>query len=67
MIDKIMKYINKHVYTNASHVIVLGTEMKDYLLNNNISKNGDNIHIIPNWYDEKLVSEKILITNFSKI
>ncbi|MCD8843895.1 glycosyltransferase family 4 protein [Staphylococcus gallinarum] len=58
MIDKIMKYINKHVYKNASHVIVLGTEMKDYLLNNNISKNGDNIHIIPNWYDEKLVSEK---------
>ena len=28
MIDKLMRYINRHVYKNAENVIVLGTEMK---------------------------------------
>ncbi|MCQ1417734.1 type 8 capsular polysaccharide synthesis protein Cap8L [Staphylococcus aureus] len=51
MIDKLMRYINRHVYKNAENVIVLGTEMKNYLLNHQISKNADNIHVIPNWYD----------------
>lgn len=49
MIDKLMRYINRHVYKNAENVIVLGTEMKNYLLNHQISKNADNIHVIPNW------------------
>ncbi|ANR67284.1 glycosyltransferase family 4 protein [Staphylococcus equorum] len=57
IIDKLMKYINKHVYKNAEHVIVLGTEMKNYLLENNISSNSENIHIIPNWYDENSVDQ----------
>lgn len=52
LIDKLMKYINKHVYKNAKNVIVLGTEMKNYLLKNHISKNPYNIHIIPNWFNE---------------
>ncbi|MBI5973001.1 glycosyltransferase family 4 protein [Staphylococcus caledonicus] len=52
MIDKLMKYINKHVYKNAENVIVLGTEMKNYLLQNRISNNANNIHVIPNWYIE---------------
>ena len=46
MIDKLMRYINRHVYKNAENVIVLGTEMKNYLLNHQISKNADNIHVI---------------------
>lgn len=57
MIDKVMKYINKHVYKNAEHVIVLGTEMKNYILENKISNNKNNIHVIPNWYDEKSLSK----------
>ncbi|PNZ82722.1 glycosyltransferase WbuB, partial [Staphylococcus petrasii] len=52
LIDRLMKYINKHVYKNARNVIVLGTEMKNYLLQNNISGNPGNIHVIPNWYTE---------------
>ncbi|WP_323703203.1 glycosyltransferase family 4 protein [Mammaliicoccus sp. Dog046] len=68
MIDKVMKYINKHVYTNAKHVIVLGTEMKNYVLSNKISENEDNIHVIPNWYDEKAVNnEEVLNEKFQEI
>src|SRR5699024_6205316 len=51
MIDKLMRYINKHVYQDASNVIVLGTEMKNYLVENRISQHPENIHVIPNWYD----------------
>ena len=52
LIDRLMKYINKHVYSNAENVIVLGTEMKNYLLQNKISSKPDRIHVIPNWYTE---------------
>lgn len=57
MIDKVMKYINKHVYKNAEHVIVLGSEMKKYIIENKISNNEKNIHVIPNWYDEKSLNK----------
>lgn len=52
LIDRLMNYINKHVYKNAENIIVLGTEMKTYLLQNKISDNPGNIHVIPNWYIE---------------
>lgn len=61
MIDKLMKHINKHVYNNASNVIVLGTEMKKYILDNHISNNPDNIKIIPNWYDEENINHNGLV------
>ncbi|MDT4037124.1 glycosyltransferase family 4 protein [Staphylococcus hominis] len=52
VIDRLMKFINKRVYKSAKNVIVLGTEMKNYLLQNKISNNPGNIHVIPNWYTE---------------
>ncbi|ATD31837.1 glycosyltransferase WbuB [Macrococcus sp. IME1552] len=55
MIDKLMKYINKHVYNNAENIIVLGNEMKEYLLDNNFSNKPERIKIIPNWYDESQI------------
>lgn len=66
LIDKLMKYINKHVYSNAKNVIVLGTEMKNYILQNEISDNPGNIHVIPNWYVE---SEDDIVhnTEFQKL
>ncbi|GJF59752.1 glycosyltransferase family 4 protein [Staphylococcus argenteus] len=57
MIDKLMRYINKNVYKHADNVIVLGTEMKNYLVNHQISKNPNNIHIIPNWYDMRQLQD----------
>ncbi|MEB8262736.1 glycosyltransferase family 4 protein [Mammaliicoccus sciuri] len=68
IIDKVMKYINKHVYKNAEHVIVLGTEMKNYILENKISDNKNNIHVIPNWYDEESLSkDKVYSVEFKNI
>lgn len=68
LIDKVMKYINKNVYKNAENVIVLGTEMKKYILENKISNKESNIHVIPNWYDEKsLNSDKVYKIDFKNI
>ncbi|NHM73943.1 MULTISPECIES: glycosyltransferase family 4 protein [Staphylococcus] len=75
MIDRLMKYINKHVYHNARNIIVLGNEMKHYLLQNNIATREDHIHVIPNWYDTQNLSDdivrnsefKMLRTQYEKI
>ncbi|WP_040486412.1 glycosyltransferase family 4 protein [Listeria grayi] len=67
MIDRLMKYINKHVYKNAENVIVLGTEMKNYLLTNHISHTPENIHIIPNWYEDNFQSPIIHNEKFKTI
>ena len=45
------------MYKHADNVIVLGTEMKNYLVNHQISKNPNNIHIIPNWYDMRQLQD----------
>ena len=70
MIDRLMKYINKHVYRNARHVIVLGTEMKQYLLEHRIAPESreKHIHVIPNWYDsQNLTDERIYHPEFKKL
>ncbi|MBI5975584.1 glycosyltransferase family 4 protein [Staphylococcus canis] len=58
VIDKLMTYINKHVYQNASQVVVLGTEMKRYLIENGISQKPETIKVIPNWYDETQINHQ---------
>ncbi|MCR2045359.1 glycosyltransferase family 4 protein [Anaerosalibacter massiliensis] len=61
IIEKIMSYINKRVYNNASKVVALGTEMKRYMLENNITNRSDIIEVIPNWYNgEKLIKQNII-------
>lgn len=60
LIDRLMKYINKHVYHNAKNIIVLGTEMKNYLLDNNIATRENHIHVIPNWYDTQNLTDAIV-------
>lgn len=60
MIDRLMTYINKHVYQNASNVFVLGSEMKNYLLSQKISQKPETIRITPNWYDNKGLKDEIV-------
>lgn len=70
LIDRLMKYINKHVYQHAHHVIVLGTEMKQYLLNHNIApkSRAQNIQVIPNWYDpQNLSDERVYNAEFKRL
>lgn len=66
LIDRLMKFINKRVYRSAKNVIVLGTEMKNYLLQNKISDNPGNIHVIPNWYTESK-DDKVYNSEFRKL
>jgi glycosyltransferase involved in cell wall biosynthesis len=51
IIEKIMNFINRLVYCLASRIVVLGTEMKDYLLAKKIVSKPERVEVIPNWYD----------------
>lgn len=52
LIERLMKYTNRLVFRFASRIVVLGSEMKDYLLEHGISSRPEEIEIIPNWYDK---------------
>lgn len=69
LIHKVMNYINDKVYTNASQVILLGNEMKDYVLNNDIAATEKNLKVIPNWYSNEnaLANKKIINQEFQRI
>lgn len=58
IIARVMNFINKFVYKQASAVVALSSEMKEYIIQNrNIS--ADRVHVIPNWYkDEYRISDK---------
>ena len=52
IVTKVMNMINKSVYKQASAVVALSSEMKNYIAKNrNIE--ADRIHVIPNWYKDE--------------
>lgn len=63
LIEKIMNFINKKVYTHASAIIALGNEMKDYMIKRKIVVKPELVHVIPNWYSKKKINEKDVIHN----
>lgn len=69
LIHKIMNYINGKVYRNASQIILLGNEMKDYVLDNDIATTENNLKVIPNWYSNEngLVNKEIINQEFRQI
>lgn len=63
-IHKLMNFINKRVYSNASNIVLLGNEMKEYVLSHNIAKSSKNLRVIPNWFsNEKSVQSPIVVNN----
>lgn len=51
VVNRLMNFINKFVFKQASAVVVLSTEMKDYVVHNrNIVD--DKVYVIPNWYKD---------------
>lgn len=51
-IDKVMRFINKVVYPQATSIVALSTEMKEYIVQNRkISQ--ENVYVIPNWYADE--------------
>ncbi|MGK7376408.1 glycosyltransferase family 4 protein [Planococcus sp. 1R117A] len=69
LIHKVMNYINDKVYTNASQIILLGNEMKDYVLDNDIATTEKNLKVIPNWYSNEnaLANKEIINQEFRHI
>ena len=63
-IHKLMKFINKRVYSHANYIVLLGNEMKDYVLSHNIAKSSKNLKVIPNWFtNEKTVKSNRVVNN----
>lgn len=52
IVTKVMNMINQSVYKQATAVVALSSEMKNYIAKNrNIE--ADRIHVIPNWYKDE--------------
>lgn len=52
MIAKLMNFINRFVFKQASAVVALSSEMKDYIIQNrNITE--DKVYVIHNWYKDE--------------
>ena len=55
IISKAMRVVNRSVYKRLSKVVVLSTDMKDYLLKNRPQLQDNQVVVIPNWYEDKTV------------
>lgn len=68
-IHKVMKFINKRVYKKADKIILLGNEMKEYVIANKIASSEENLHVIPNWYSNEtlLVTDEVMNDEFLMI
>lgn len=56
-ISNVMKFINKIVFKRVNRVVALSSEMKDYLLKNRMSLKKQQVEVIPNWYEDKKISD----------
>ncbi|WP_298824698.1 glycosyltransferase family 4 protein [uncultured Planococcus sp.] len=63
LIHKLMDFVNKRVYKNASHVVLLGNEMKKYVIENRIAEKESNLTVIPNWFSNEKVLESNIVLN----
>ncbi len=52
LIDVVMKRINSSLYKNASAVVALTEEMKDFILKNRPQAEDKRVFVIPNWAHE---------------
>lgn len=62
LIDRLMRSINQRVYGQASRVVALGTEMRDYMIRTGIGENPDRIKVIPNWYSGNSLETRDIIS-----
>lgn len=60
VISKIMKYINKRVYSSADRVVAISSDMKKYMLEANKELDEDRTVIIPNWYTGEIEHSGII-------
>ncbi|MEJ9228298.1 glycosyltransferase family 4 protein [Peribacillus butanolivorans] len=56
IISKMMKIINKSIFKHVNKVVALSNEMRAYLLEHRSSLSEHQVEVIPNWYEDKGVS-----------
>ena len=56
IISKMMKIVNKSIFKRVNKVVALSNEMKAYLLEHRSALSEHQIEVIPNWYEDKGLS-----------
>ncbi|MFJ7980235.1 glycosyltransferase family 4 protein [Lysinibacillus xylanilyticus] len=56
VISKMMKRVNKCIFKHVNTVVALSNEMKDYLLKHRMALKKHQIEVIPNWCEDKAIS-----------
>ncbi|KAB2332597.1 glycosyltransferase family 4 protein [Bacillus mesophilum] len=59
IISKMMKIVNKSIFKHVNKVVALSNEMKAYLLKHRKSLSEQQIEVIPNWYEDKGLSNEV--------
>ncbi|WOV86474.1 glycosyltransferase family 4 protein [Sporosarcina oncorhynchi] len=61
LIHKIMNFINHRTYKKADKIILLGNEMKEYVIQEELAVTEKNLAVIPNWYsnEEYIATDEI--------
>lgn len=62
LIAKMMRYVNKNVYRQASAVVALSSEMKEYIVKNRKIAE-EKVVIIPNWYEDEYTEAEDISKN----
>jgi len=60
IIEKLMRYINDKVYSSATNMVAISSDMKDYMTNKYSELQNNKVKVIPNWYTGAI---DITITN----
>lgn len=58
IISKMMRIVNKSIFKHVNKVVALSNEMKAYLLKHRSALSEHQIEVIPNWYEDKGVSNE---------
>ncbi len=56
VISKVMRFINKILYSNVSKVVALSNDMARFLLENRSLKSPNQVKVIPNWYEDTSIT-----------
>jgi glycosyltransferase involved in cell wall biosynthesis len=64
LIANAMRYINNILFKNLSKVVVLSTDMEEFILKNRVRLNKDKLIVIPNWVSE--TSMNINVESYNK-
>ena len=61
LISKVMRFINKRLFSSVDKVVALSNEMKEFLLKNRPQINENQVEVIPNWYPNHKIEDISLL------